>query len=85
MATTFTGGCLCGAVRYECSADALFMGNCHCRDCQKAGGGAYDPCIGLPAAPLKITGKVNPNPTINSFIQAADLSFWSMVLISCCT
>jgi hypothetical protein len=27
----------------------------------------------------------NPNPTINSFIQAADLSFWSMVLISCCT
>ncbi|MGE5302839.1 MAG: hypothetical protein ACM3TN_05890 [Alphaproteobacteria bacterium] len=36
MATAFTGGCLCGAVRYECSADALFMGNCHCRDCQKA-------------------------------------------------
>ena len=21
MATKFTGGCLCGAVRYECSAD----------------------------------------------------------------
>ncbi len=36
----FTGGCLCGAVRDECSADALFMGNCHCRDCQKANGGA---------------------------------------------
>lgn len=30
-------------------------------------------------------GAINPNPTINSFIQAADLSFWSMVLISCCT
>jgi hypothetical protein len=58
MATTFTGGCLCGAVRYECSADPFFMGNCHCRDCQKASGGAYDPAIGLPAAALKITGKV---------------------------
>ena len=53
MATKFTGGCLCGAVRYECSAEPLFMGNCHCRDCQKASGGAYEPDIGLPAAALK--------------------------------
>ena len=58
MATKFTGGCACGAVRYECNADALFMGNCHCRDCQQAGGGAYEPAIGLPAAALKISGKV---------------------------
>ena len=42
MAMNFTGGCLCGAVRYECTADAIFMGNCHCRDCQKASGGAYE-------------------------------------------
>jgi len=58
MATKFSGGCLCGAVRYECEADPIFMGNCHCRDCQKATGGAYDPAIGLPAAALTITGKV---------------------------
>lgn len=58
MAASFTGGCLCGAVRYECSADAMFMGNCHCRDCQKASGGAYGAEIGLPAAALKITGAV---------------------------
>jgi hypothetical protein len=34
------------------------MGNCHCRDCQKSSGGAYEPDIGLPAAALKITGAV---------------------------
>lgn len=58
MATNYTGGCVCGAVRYECSADAIFMGNCHCRDCQRASGGAYEPAIGLPAAALKITGEL---------------------------
>ena len=55
MATRFSGGCLCGAVRYEGSADPFFMGNCHCRDCQQATGSAYSAEIGLPAAALKIT------------------------------
>jgi hypothetical protein len=58
MATKFSGGCLCGAVRYECEADPIFMGNCHCRDCQQASGGGYDPAIGVPAKVLKITGNV---------------------------
>jgi hypothetical protein len=34
------------------------MGNCHCRDCQRSSGGAYEPDIGLPAGALKITGGV---------------------------
>jgi len=58
MATKFTGGCLCGAVCYECTAEPIFMGNCHCRDCQKASGSAYEAAIGVPAAALKITGNV---------------------------
>ena len=58
MATNFTGGCICGAVRYECAADPIFMGNCHCRDCQKASGSGYEAAIGLPAAALKVTGTV---------------------------
>jgi len=53
-----TGGCLCGAVRYECSAEPLFSGNCHCRDCQKASGGAYTPAFAVPARSVKITGEV---------------------------
>jgi len=58
MSTNYTGGCLCGAVRYECNADAIFMGNCHCRDCQKASGSGYEAAIGVPAPALKITGNV---------------------------
>jgi hypothetical protein len=58
MAITFKGGCMCGAVRYECTADPGFMGNCHCRDCQRASGGAYCPAIGVPKAALKVAGEV---------------------------
>lgn len=52
------GGCMCGAVRYECSAAPLFMGNCHCRDCQRASGSAYNPAIGVPRGAVKMTGEV---------------------------
>ena len=36
----FSGGCACGGVRYDCSSAPAAMVNCHCRDCQRAGGGA---------------------------------------------
>ena len=52
------GGCMCGAVRYECTGDPMFMGNCHCRDCQRASGSAYAPAIGVPRSAVKITGDV---------------------------
>jgi hypothetical protein len=29
MTIGFTGGCMCGAVRYECAVDPIAMGNCH--------------------------------------------------------
>ncbi len=41
MPAPFSGGCLCGAIRYSCSGEPLYMGNCHCRDCQQATGSAY--------------------------------------------
>jgi hypothetical protein len=58
MSDLLTGGCQCGAVRYECSAEPLFTGNCHCRDCQKSTGGAYVPAFAVPAQAVKITGDV---------------------------
>lgn len=58
MATPFTGGCMCGAVRYECSAEPVMTANCHCRDCQRATGGAYASVFFVPRNAIKIIGEV---------------------------
>ena len=58
MAAPFSGGCACGAVRYECSAEPLMMGNCHCRDCQQATGGPFVSILAVPKEALNITGEV---------------------------
>lgn len=47
-----------GAVRYECAAEPVMTGNCHCRDCQKAGGGAFAPALAVPASAIKVRGEV---------------------------
>jgi hypothetical protein len=49
--STFAGGCCCGAVRYEFIAglEELMMFKCHCRDCQRLGGGPYTPVVYIPA------------------------------------
>jgi hypothetical protein len=58
MTTPLTGGCTCGAVRYECAAESVMAFNCHCRDCQRATGGAYVPAVVVPRNALRVTGEV---------------------------
>jgi hypothetical protein len=55
MPTKITGGCACGAIRYEVTADPIVMFNCHCRDCQKTSGGPYTPVFYAPANAFKVT------------------------------
>ncbi len=57
MTTTFTGGCSCGAVHYECSAEPLYPGHCYCTKCHKASGGGHVSAMVVPAESLKITGE----------------------------
>ncbi len=45
MFKKYSGSCLCGEVRYECSEEPVFSGNCHCRDCQKSSGSGYVPVL----------------------------------------
>ena len=56
MKIPFTGGCMCGAIRYKCLAEPIFMGNCHCRDCQQATGTAFAAAILVPRDAVTIFG-----------------------------
>jgi hypothetical protein len=55
MKTPFTGGCACGAIRYECTAKPKAMVECHCRDCQRAMGGPGFFAVVVPADAFKLT------------------------------
>ena len=51
-----SGGCHCGAVRYEVTADALFAGHCQCTDCQKNSGGGHSSIFAVPSSGVSMTG-----------------------------
>ena len=55
MTALRTGGCLCGAVRYESAGEPLFSLLCHCRDCQHQSGSAYVAAMRVPATGFRIT------------------------------
>ncbi|HEY1121507.1 MAG TPA: GFA family protein [Haloferula sp.] len=51
----FSGGCACGAIRYESNAEPVVMLHCHCRDCQRASGGPFSAFVIVPAEAFKLT------------------------------
>jgi hypothetical protein len=48
------GGCLCGALRYQITGDALFLNACHCTDCQRSTGAAFGMSLILPKVAFKL-------------------------------
>ena len=50
-----TGGCYCGAVRYEVEGEPLMKAQCHCRECQYFTGGQPNDFIAFPDAGFKFT------------------------------
>jgi hypothetical protein len=53
----FTGGCLCGAVRYEARGEPEMTGHCYCVDCRRASGSGFIPFMNFPAARLRFGGE----------------------------
>ena len=54
MSQPRTGGCLCGAIRYETVGAPVFTLRCHCRDCQRQSGAAHVPAARVPSAGFRI-------------------------------
>lgn len=54
ISTPFTGGCACGAVRYESTAAPVMMLHCHCRDCQQSSGGPFSSLVVVPKEAFKL-------------------------------
>lgn len=50
-----TGGCLCGAVRYEYRGDVGPAGYCHCADCRRVSGSAFGVSVRVAAAAFRFT------------------------------
>ncbi len=49
------GGCYCGGLRYQAKGDALFKGQCHCRECQYISGGQPNVFMAMPESGFSYT------------------------------
>ena len=48
------GGCLCGAIRFECRAEPITAVFCHCRTCQKFHAAPYAACAMMPEGTIAV-------------------------------
>jgi hypothetical protein len=65
MSLQYTGGCLCGAVRYRITAAPLTTRVCWCRDCQYFGAGSGTVNAGFPSSALSVEG------TLTDYVSTA--------------
>jgi hypothetical protein len=56
----YTGGCLCGALRYDAEGAPLYAGYCCCADCRKASGSGFIPFMGFSGKAVKFSGQTKP-------------------------
>lgn len=66
MPAPYTGGCQCGQVRYELTAEPKRLVACHCRECQRQSGSAFGMSMLVKADSLTVTGETK------AFTRVAD-------------
>lgn len=57
MSKPYTGGCACGAIRYEISAEPVVMVDCQCRQCQHQTGAGHASYLTFSGAARKVEGE----------------------------
>ena len=53
----YTGGCLCGEVRFQASGQPFRVGICHCMDCRKIHGAVFHASAIFPAENVTVQGQ----------------------------
>jgi hypothetical protein len=56
MSVPFSGGCRCGVVRYEVTAEPMAVFLCHCRSCQYESAGGPSVVVMVPRAAFTLAG-----------------------------
>ena len=56
MGRPYTGGCACGAIRYEIPAEPVFQNHCQCLDCQHKSGTGHGSYLTFPRAGVRQSG-----------------------------
>ncbi|MCW4463119.1 GFA family protein [Sphingomonas sp. BT-65] len=64
MTEPYTGGCACGAIRYQVSSEPAMMNLCQCRQCQRDSGTGHAAHVTFVGAQVETSGQP---------------SFWEMV------
>lgn len=67
MTQIVTGGCLCGSIRYRCDGEIGAANYCHCQDCRRCTGSAFNIGVRVAASGFRI---VSGNP--KGFTKAGD-------------
>lgn len=55
----FTGGCLCGKVRFEATGNPYRVGICHCLDCRKHHGALFHASAIFPQEAVTVDGETH--------------------------
>lgn len=53
----YSGGCQCGAVRYEAEGEPINAGHCYCADCRRASGSGFIPFMGFASDKVRFSGE----------------------------